>query len=99
MEINRCKAIINKQVWLSDVEGVSDELKTYLRESSRYNFRFLRVDNNGDTVRGCVCVQILGQFLGEELDPESSQFDDLRKELYQLWRLADAQNIKEIIFN
>jgi len=86
-----------KQIWLEDIEGVSDELTTYLLEDSTDRFRFLLVDNSGDTTNGVIDVKKLGEILGdqdEELDNET-----FREELNKLWEVANKQNINEIIFN
>ena len=86
-----------KQIWLDRIEGVSDEMKNWLREDCREHFRYCLTTYYGDACHGIIDIGNLGEFL------EEKEFEDIEAaligELQKIYDFATANQIQEILFD
>ncbi len=102
MKINSNNILTTKQIWLRDIEGVSNNLRAWLREDCSERFRYTVATYYGDHCHGIIETGNLGEVLadhedtGEELEDVALEYV---RELHTLHALALENQIDEILLD
>ena len=88
-----------KQIWLDRIEGVSDEMRNWLREDCRERFRYCITTYYGDHCHGIIDIGNLAEVLDDEIEELEDLSPALVSELCKIRQVAQDNKIDEILFD